>query len=152
MLPADSFDVREQAPPNSEWANHLGYFRGSAGTRKAAVGCNVGATGTLQRSSTANQDPAFYLHHSFTFMVNDLAMQYQRSQGLSSGPFYGLDEHWASGKRECAGHNYNDVSVYSHLVPYTHGQQLGERHTWDHILRMWDFDRRHFRWVAEGEA
>jgi len=91
----------------------------------------------------------FYLHHSFTFMVNELAMRHLRDNELASGPYFGLDN--LTGVRECAGNNYDDVTVFANLVPYTTGQTAGTRHTWDHILRMWDFPRRHFRWVVEGE-
>ena len=123
---------------------------GQAPQRKQTSGCEVGVTGTLQRAPTANQDPVFYLHHSFTFMVNELAMRHLRDDSsLPSGPYFGLDS--LPGVRECAGNNYGDVTVFAHLVPYTTGQTVGERHTWDHILRMWDFPRRHFRWVVEGE-
>eukprot|EP00964_Phaeocystis_antarctica_P112035 scaffold76256_cov75-Phaeocystis_antarctica.AAC.1 len=83
-------------------------------------------------------------------MVNELAMRYQRDR-YTSGPFFGLDTAASSGDAECAGNNYDDVTVFAHLVPYTTGQTAGARHTWDHVLRMWDFPRRHFRWVVEGE-
>ena len=83
-------------------------------------------------------------------MVNELAMRHLRDDSsLPSGPYFGLDS--LHGVRECAGNNYGDVTVFSHLVPYTTGQTVGERQPWDHILRMWDFPRRHFRWVVEGE-
>ena len=149
--PIDTFEVQGQLDTNNDWKSYIKNRRVSqAPLRKQASGCEVGVTGTLQRAPTANQDPVFYLHHSFTFMVNELAMRYQRdNSSLSSGPYYGLDT--ATNGAACAGHNYDDVTVFAHLVPYTTGQTVSARHTWDHILRMWDFPRRHFRWVVEGE-
>lgn len=135
----------------SYWVNYV-YSRrvNHAPLRKAGpYYCQVGATGTLQRSPSANQDPVFYLHHGFTFVVNDMAMQYLRDNELSSGPYYGLDH--LTSVRECPGNNLYDATIFSNLVPYTTGQNVGDRHTWDHIMRMWDFPRRHFRWVLEGE-
>jgi len=44
------------------------------------------------------------------------------------------------------------VSPFNHLVPYTTGQAVGSRHTWEDILRQWDFSKRHYRWVLEGET
>jgi len=96
-----------------------------------------------------NQDPLFYSHHDFTFVVNEMAMQYLSDNALSSGPYFGLDN--LTSVDECPGNNLSDVTIFSHLVPYTTGQTVGERHTWAHIMRMWDFSRRHFRWVLEGE-
>jgi len=148
--PLDTFDVQGSLALSNNWRDHVSSRRIGSAWRKNQSGCDVGVTGTFQRSPTANQDPAFYLHHSFTFMVNELAMRYQRDNSLSSGPLFGLDKD-ARGVAECAGNNYGDVTIFAHLVPYTTGQTVGARHTWDHILRMWDFPRRHFRWVVEGE-
>ena len=149
--PSDTFDVQGSLALSNNWREHVSSRRiGSAFRKLLSGGCEVGVTGTFQRSPTANQDPAFYLHHSFTFMVNELAMRYQRDR-YTPGPFFGLDTAASSDVAECAGNNYNDVTVFAHLVPYTTGQTAGARHTWDHVLRMWDFPRRHFRWVVEGE-
>lgn len=160
--PSDTFDVQGDLTVSNYWREHISSRRGNAGNRRSIFGCDVAATGTLQRSGTANQDPAFYLHHSFTFMVNELAMRHQVDTGLSSGPYFGLDTYKAIGVAgaselpsshiECSGNNYDDVTIFAHLVPYTTGQTVSQRHTWDHILRMWDFPRRHFRWVIEGES
>jgi len=149
--PVDTFEVQGKLDTNTDWGRYVAKRRvDQALLRKHTSGCEVGVTGTFQRAPTANQDPVFYLHHSFTFMVNELAMRYQRdNSSLSSGPYFGLDT--ATNGTACAGHNYDDVTVFAHLVPYTSGQTVGARHTWDHILRMWDFPRRHFRWVVEGE-
>lgn len=74
---------------------------GQAPQRQQTSGCEVGVTGTLQRAPTANQDPVFYLHHSFTFMVSELAMRHLRNDSSRpSGLYFGLDS--LHGVRECA--------------------------------------------------
>jgi len=151
----------DQQSSNIENSGHWSYWKEYVYGRRVQHGpsrrnsplynCEVGATGTLQRSPSANQDPLFYSHHGFTFVVNDMAMQHLRDKAISSGPYYGLDNLTSAYAHECPGNNLYDVTIFSNLVPYTIGQTVGERHTWDHIMRMWDFPRRHFRWVLEGE-
>ena len=119
--------------------------RGSAGIRKNLFECELARTGTFGRHAMANQDPAFYIHHSFTFVVMDMAM---RSHNQAAAPYYGLDQ--LNQQAECPGNNLMDVSVFNNLVPYTTGQTVGDRHTWAHIVDQWSFDKRHYRWVAPG--
>jgi hypothetical protein len=148
-LPSDSFDVQGDIPSGSDWERHLQFFRGGAGRRQRDWGCFTGVTGNFDRSAVANQDPLFYLHHAFTFMVSDRAMRHQHEHGIP-GPFFGLDE--MDQAQQCEGHNVDDVTIFSNLVPYTTGQTPGARHTWRDILVAWNFDRREFRWVLEGEV
>uniref|UniRef100_A0A0D3IAI5 Uncharacterized protein n=1 Tax=Emiliania huxleyi (strain CCMP1516) TaxID=280463 RepID=A0A0D3IAI5_EMIH1 len=87
-------------------------------------GCELGVSGTFQRSSVANQDPVFYLHHAFTFVVVERAMRRQgeyaaKGEGGNhqSPPFYGLDEDFNYGEREreCPGNNLDEGSPFNHL-------------------------------------
>jgi len=161
--PSDTFDAdTTNYPPKqgSWWRGWLQNTRGTANARKNAYGCELGVSGTFQRSSVANQDPVFYLHHAFTFVVVERAMRRQRDYAAKgqggnhqSPPFYGLDEYFNYGEREreCPGNNLYDVSPFNHLVPYTTGQAVGSRHTYEDILRQWNFSKRHYRWVLEGE-
>jgi len=161
-MPTDSFSVKANPPEGSDWRQFLSIMRGDGSEtiyknvgnsidRHKVYGCEVGVTGTFQRSAIANQDPMFYVHHAFTFVVLERAMRRQRDSGASKAPYYNLDA-YAEMQTQCGGHNLWDVSVFSNLVPYAVGQEPGSRHTWAHILTMWGFERRHYRWVDEGEA
>ena len=137
--PTDSFDVQwHDYDPASWWRRWLQSSR-DLRNRKALYGCGMMRGGTFDRSATANADPTFYIHHAFTFWLVDRA----KRNSTDSPPYYNLEE---DSKHECPGHRLGDQTVFSHLVPYTTNQTVGQRHTWRDILFMWSDDRRTARW------
>jgi len=108
--------------------------------------CN---SGTFARHAWANQDPLFYAHHAFTFLVNDLAMKSLEQRGLESAPFYGLERDLTV--PECPGNNLNDTTIFRNLVRYKTDQEINTEHTWAHIMEMWSPDRRDFEWIINDD-
>ena len=103
-------------------------------------------SGTFGRSSWANQDPLFYAHHAFTFLLNDFGTKKLVENGRASPPFYGLDTVIKErGVNECPGNNPTDVTVYRDVVRYKTGQEPGTNQAWDHILEMWTEERRDYK-------
>jgi len=119
------------------WGNWLLRTRGYYWYRKKFFDCEMVEGGTFDRSNVANQDPAFYAHHVYTFAVLDLAKR------LSSDdyPFFGMENYTAN---ECYGHRLNDTTVFSNIVPYTSGQTPGQKHKWSDIFYWWAPERRHY--------
>ena len=139
--PDDSFDARDGTYSSASWWHtwlHDGRKQNTP-YRRSVYGCGMLRGGTFDRSATANADPTFYLHHAFTFKVVDLA----KRAAPDPAPFYGLDN---ASRYECAGHGLNDTTVFSDLVPYTHAQAAGSRHTWRDILTMWTVERNTAEW------
>lgn len=137
--PTDSFDVQWHGYDNrSWWADWLGKSR-DLRDRKYLFQCKMMRGGTFDRSSTANADPTFYIHHSFTFWLVDRA----KRSSTDPPPYYDLEER---SKYECPGHKLDSTTVFSHLVPYTTDQTMGQRHTWREILFMLSDERRTARW------
>ena len=100
-------------------------------------------SGTFGRSTWADQDPIFYAHHAFTFLLNDFGTNKLVENGRASPPLYGLDTVIEErGVNECPGNNPTDVTVYIDVVCYTTGQEPGTNQPWDHILEMWTEERR----------
>lgn len=123
----------------SWWHDWLVDSRGAYNYRRGVFQCNMMRGGTFDRSAFANADPAFYLHHAFTFWMVSIA----RNTTKSPPPLYGLDE---DTRDECPGHRLDDETVFSDIVPYSPGQKPGSRHTWRHVLHMWSDANRTCRW------
>lgn len=108
-------------------------------------------TGTFGRHSWANQDPIFYAHHTFTFLLNEYGLDNIADHGLESPPLYGIDEILTErGVPECPGHNSGDTSIYRNLIRYKVGQEPGTHRTWEHILEMWSPQCRDFEWIINN--
>lgn len=109
-------------------------------------------TGTFSRSTWANQDPSFYPHHTFTFMLNDFGFKKLVENGRAAPPFYGIDKIVEDrGVKECPGHNPTDVTRYRNIVRYKQGQDIGAEQTWEHILDMWTEEKRDYEWIINDE-
>ena len=109
-------------------------------------------SGTFSRSTWANQDPMFYAHHAYTFLLNDFGTQQLVEKGRATPPLYGLDEIIEErGVKECPGNNPTDVTVYRNVVRYKTGQEPGTNQPWDHILEMWTEERRDYEWIINDE-
>ena len=147
LTPSDSFDVQDKNySENSMWKAWLDQTRGSyVSQRKALFGCQMVEGGSFDRSAVANIDPFFYVHHVYTFAVVDLAKRLTSD----SGPVYGLDRY---SEEECGGHKLDDTTVFSNLVPYRNGQNIGDKHTWRDILYQWEPERRHYRYDYRNEV
>ena len=93
----------------------------------------------------------FYLHHSFTFMVSELAMRHLRNDSsLPSGPYFGLDS--LHGVRECAAATITVTSPS--LLPtscLTRRARLSANGTPGIISCGCGTSLGAFRWVVEGE-
>merc|ERR1740139_902780 len=115
-------------------------------------GAHHANSGTFSRSSWSNQDPMFYAHHAFTFVVGDLAAKSLEERGIASAPLYGLDMiPQIKGVKECPGHNVDDTTIFKNIVRYKSSQAPGSEHTWAHILEMWAPERRDFEWIINDE-
>eukprot|EP00751_Fragilariopsis_kerguelensis_P019072 CAMPEP_0170837068 /NCGR_PEP_ID=MMETSP0734-20130129/2540_1 /TAXON_ID=186038 /ORGANISM="Fragilariopsis kerguelensis, Strain L26-C5" /LENGTH=715 /DNA_ID=CAMNT_0011204171 /DNA_START=364 /DNA_END=2508 /DNA_ORIENTATION=+ len=109
-------------------------------------------TGTFGRHEWANQDPLFYVHHAFTFLLNDFGFSKLVEERGEVPPLYGIDRVLeARGVPECPGQNPKDVTVYKNIVRYKTGQEVGEYQTWEHMLDMWSEGRRDYEWVINDE-
>jgi hypothetical protein len=86
-------------------------------------------SGTFDWSASANQDPAFYMHHYYTFYVNDVGYQRLTSLGVDV-----LAQAAALAADDRPGNRLDDVSYFRNLVPYRVDQTPGEYHTWREIL------------------
>eukprot|EP00588_Corethron_pennatum_P032326 CAMPEP_0194346808 /NCGR_PEP_ID=MMETSP0171-20130528/105633_1 /TAXON_ID=218684 /ORGANISM="Corethron pennatum, Strain L29A3" /LENGTH=810 /DNA_ID=CAMNT_0039113975 /DNA_START=182 /DNA_END=2614 /DNA_ORIENTATION=- len=115
-------------------------------------GAHHANSGSFSRSTWANQDPIFYAHHAFTFLVGDIAMKSLEERGISSAPLYGLDMlPQITGVKECPGNNVDDTTIFKNIVRYKSNQELGSEHTWAHMLEMWSPERRDFEWIINDE-
>ena len=94
--------------------------------------CDWPKSGTFDWSASANQDPAFYAHHFYTFYQTDLG--YKRLTALTGRSVVDLASEVFATEYERPGNNLNDVTHFRNLVPYTVGQTEGEYHTWSDIL------------------
>lgn len=94
-----------------------------------SAGCNWPKSGTFDWSASANQDPAFYMHHFYTFYMNDLGYKRLKSQNVNI-----LDMAEALSARDRPGNRLNDVTHFKNLIPYAAGQEVGSFHTWREIL------------------
>lgn len=96
--------------------------------------CDWFRSGTFDWSASANQDPAFYLHHYYTFYVNDvgynaLTKKYNKTI-IELAETY---EHILT--KERPGNRLFDTTEFRNLVPYSKSQQEGDYHTWHDILK-----------------
>lgn len=129
-LPTNSFDVQWHGySEQSMWYEWLASTRGRRTQWYQQFGPmdRLVFGGTFDRSATANQDPLFYLHHSFTFSLLHKAL----ASSLDDPPHFNLD---AYSVHECPGHRLNDTTVFANLVPYKLNSNDGARHTWRDIL------------------
>eukprot|EP00588_Corethron_pennatum_P014955 CAMPEP_0194280140 /NCGR_PEP_ID=MMETSP0169-20130528/15926_1 /TAXON_ID=218684 /ORGANISM="Corethron pennatum, Strain L29A3" /LENGTH=752 /DNA_ID=CAMNT_0039024745 /DNA_START=122 /DNA_END=2377 /DNA_ORIENTATION=- len=139
----------EYAIRGNRWHNYLESSNVGAWMKFVlyGFGAHHANSGTFSRSAWANQDPIFYAHHAFTFVVGDLAAKSLEERGIASAPLYGLDMvPQINGVKECPGHNVDDTTVFKNLVRYKSSQEQGSEHTWAHILEMWSPERRDFEW------
>lgn len=108
-------------------------------------------SGTFGRHVWSNQDPMFYAHHAFTFLLNDVGFTALKARG-ETAPLYGMDNVLSErGYGECEGQNPQDSSVYRNVVRYRVGQQPGTDQTWEHILDMWSEERRDYEWIINDD-
>jgi len=109
-------------------------------------------SGTFGRHTWANQDPIFYVHHAFTFLLNDFGLSKLVESGRAFPPLYGLDTVIDErGVPECPGQNPKDTSPYRNIVRYKVGQEPETDQTWEHLLEMWSEERRDYEWVINDE-
>jgi hypothetical protein len=112
-------------------------------------GAKQANSGTFGRHAVANQDPMFYAHHAFTFLINEYGLENIAERGFGAAPNYGISDILEKrGVPECPGNNPSDRSIFKNLVRYKVGQDHGSEHTWDHIFEMWSPDRRDYEWLA----
>ena len=100
--------------------------------RLQAAGCNWPRSGTFDWSATANQDPAFYMHHFFTFYMNSLG--YRRLEAFTNASIVELAEGMASVQNDRPGSRLGDASPFRDLIPYAAAQTASAHHTWREIL------------------
>jgi len=144
----------EGAEKGSLWYEIMLRFNYVAWIKFAVMGygLHLPNTGTFARHGWANQDPMFYPHHAFTFLVNDIGNKNLVDTGTESPPLYGLDKFLEKrGVKECPGNNPTDITVYRNIVRYKVGQEIGSNQSWDHILEMWTEERRDYEWIINDE-
>jgi len=144
----------EYAVRGNSWYNYLELTNVGGWMRFVLYGFSTHYpnSGTFSRNKWANQDPIFYAHHAFTFLVGDLAMKSLEERGIASAPFYGLDMlDQTRATKECPGHNLDDTSVFKNLVRYKTDQESGSQQTWAHILEMWSPERRDYEWIINDD-
>ena len=138
----------------SHWYNFLDQFNQMSWMKFAFYGYGTyhANSGTFGRHAWANQDPIFYAHHAFTFLMNDFGFKTLVEDRGESPPLYGLDKAIEErGVPECLGNNPTDLSRYRNLVRYKLGQDVGMEQSWEHILEMWSEERRDYEWVVNDE-
>merc|ERR1712048_136922 len=143
--PSDSFDAQGTIKPGSVWSLWLSSCRGREIERNAKFGCLMAESGTFGISPFANQDPIFYPHHAFTYVMWDMLLQriHKDADDPMMAPYYGFE---SGSALEMDGHNMEVVTNFMDLVPYKEGQTPGERQSWYDILDAWQFSKREYRW------
>jgi len=144
----------EYAVEGNLWYNYLEQSNQGSWMKFALYGYGTyhANTGTFGRHEWANQDPLFYVHHAFTFLLNDFGFSKLVEERGEVPPLYGSDRVLeARGVPECPGQNPKDVTVYKNIVRYKTGQEVGEYQTWEHMLDMWSVGRRDYEWVINDE-
>tara|TARA_Y100000741_G_scaffold365242_1_gene361306 strand:- start:28183 stop:30051 length:1869 start_codon:yes stop_codon:yes gene_type:complete len=102
-------------------------------TALVAGGCDWPKSGTFDWSASANQDPAFYMWHFFTFYQNDLGYQsLKRNMGKSVIEL--AEEYEQITVHERPGNRLGDATYFRNMIPYLKGQEEGSYHTWHDIL------------------
>jgi hypothetical protein len=148
---AEIFLWPEGIQPGSMWYDHLQLANTGSWMKFAlyGFGSNHANSGTFSRHLWANQDPLFFAHHAFTFLLNEYGLENIAERGLGDAPDYGINDLLEKrGVPECPGNNPSDQSVFKNLVRYKVGQDPGTEHTWDHIFEMWAPDRRDYEWLV----
>jgi hypothetical protein len=145
------FFLPEGTQPGSLWYDHLEQANIGSWMKFAlyGFGAHHANCGTFSRHGWSNQDPIFYAHHAFNFLVNEYGLENIAERGLGAAPNYGISD--LLGKRgvpECPGNNPSDRSIFKNLVRYKVGQEYGSEHTWDHIFEMWSPARRDYEWLV----
>jgi len=108
-------------------------------------------SGTMGRHEWANQDPIFYAHHAFTFLLNDVGFKALEDRG-ETAPLFGMDDVLSErGYGECEGQNPEDITVFRNIVRYKIGQQPDTNQKWEHILDMWSEERRDYEWIINDD-
>mmetsp|Transcript_3195 Transcript_3195/g.4495 ORF Transcript_3195/g.4495 Transcript_3195/m.4495 type:complete len:823 (-) Transcript_3195:159-2627(-) len=144
----------EYAVEGNQWYKFLEQMNQASWMKFALYGYGTyhANSGTFGRHEWANQDPIFYVHHAFTFLLNDFGFSKLVEERGEVPPLYGIDRVLeARGVPECPGHNPKDVAVYKNIVRYKTGQEVGEYQTWEHMLDMWSEGRRDYEWVINDE-
>ena len=95
-------------------------------------GTNHANSGTFARHAWCNQDPLFYAHHAFTFLLNDFGLKDLVEKRFEKPLYYGLDRVIEErGVPECPSQNPTDTSAYRNIVRYKVGEELGVDQTWE---------------------
>jgi hypothetical protein len=152
-MPTNSkiFFWSEAAEPGNGWYDHLEITNIGSWMKFVlyGFGANHANSGTFARHAWANQDPIFYAHHAFTFLLNEYGRENIEERGLGSAPNYGLSNILETrGLAECAGNKPSDRTVFKSLVRYKVGQEYGSEQTWDHIFEVWSPDRHDYEWLV----
>jgi len=134
--PSDAFDGGNAGPASGGWYRWLNNTRGQAARLLARFGCARADTGTFQRHAFANQDPAFYLHHTWLFRRFDAEVE-----AYAPSPY-----DMTQAPQECPGQNAHEESMHFDLVPYKLERRPGSRHTWVDLLEAWNSTNRLYRW------
>mmetsp|Transcript_10245 Transcript_10245/g.17170 ORF Transcript_10245/g.17170 Transcript_10245/m.17170 type:complete len:684 (+) Transcript_10245:127-2178(+) len=97
-------------------------------------GCDWPRSGTFDWSASANQDPAFYMHHYYTFYFLYLGLKHMTNHTGKSAIDLWADLPKLKNKLERPGNNIDDATVFRNLIPYRAGQVEGSHHTWRDII------------------
>lgn len=102
--------------------------------RLQAGGCDWPKSGTFDWSASANQDPAFYMHHYYTFYLADAGYRSLEEATGRSIPQLAGEMGVFLRSEEVPGNNLDDTTQFRNAIPYLAGQTPGSYHTWREIL------------------